>query len=266
MIEANSSGKVGVYILAKNEEKNIRRSLEALRSRGWQVTVLDSGSTDATLEIVRSFDFAKIQNYIYRNHCEAYNEVTVQLGVAYRYVVILDADMVVSSALCDEINALVDAEKPPFVAVDAEILMCVDGTPLRHASLYPPKPFVFATGQAYFENVGHGERLRAGIPVLRANHPLRHDDRKDYAAYLGSQARYSHNLVVRRNAGELSGRDKIRVKWPLLIFAVPFVSYILKGGFLDGKAGVIYALDRLVAEAVMFRQSLASDPLRPNDE
>ena len=62
---------------------------------------------------------------------------------------------------------------------------------------------------------------------------------------------------MRKEAGELSGRDRIRVRWPLLVFAVPFVSYVLKGGFLDGRAGAIYALDRLIAEAIMYRRSLS---------
>ncbi len=250
-----SGSDVGVFILARNEQKNIRRCLEALRESSWDVTVLDSGSTDATADIVRESGFARLQNYVYRDHCIAYNEITAQLGSAYRHVVILDSDMAVSAALRQEVDALVSAAD--FDAVDAQIEMCVDGVPLRFGSLYPPKPFLFATGRPYFENVGHGERLRDGVRVQRARYKLRHDDRKDYADYLQSQARYSRNLVVRKAAGELSGRDRIRVKWPLLIFAVPFVSYFLKGGFLDGRAGAIYALDRLIAEAIMYRRSLS---------
>lgn len=265
MTSANirSGSDVGVFILARNEQKNIRRSLDALRGSTWDVIVLDSGSTDTTPDIVRESGFARFQDYVYRDHCTAYNEITTQLGLAYRHVVILDSDMVVSAALRQEIDAMTSIGG--FDAVDVEIEMCVDGVPLCFGSLYPPKPFLFATGRPYFENVGHGERLREGVRVQRARHKLRHDDRKDYAEYLQSQARYSRNLVVRKAAGELSGRDRMRVKWPLLIFAVPFVSYFLKGGFLDGKAGAIYALDRLIAEAVMFRQSLASDQRRSND-
>ncbi len=254
-IHPRSGSDVGVFILARNEQKNIRRSLEALRESSWDVIVLDSGSTDATPDIVRESGFARLQDYVYRDHCIAYNEITSQLGSAYRHVVILDSDMIVSVDLRQEIDALTRAGG--FDAVDVGIEMCVDGTPLRFGSLCPPKPFLFATGQSYFENVGHGERLREGLRVQRATHKLRHDDRKDYADYLQSQARYSRNLVVRKAAGELSGRDRIRVRWPLLVFAVPFVSYFLKGGFLDGKAGALYALDRLIAEAIMYRQALA---------
>ena len=253
--DIRSGSDVGVFILARNEQKNIRRSLEALRESSWDVTVLDSGSTDATHDIVRESGFARLQDYAYRDHCIAYNEITTQLGSAYRHVVILDSDMVVSAALRQEIDELTRAAD--FEAVDVEIEMCVDGVPLRFGSLYPPKPFLFATGRPYFENVGHGERLRDGVRLLRAGHKLRHDDRKDYADYLQSQARYSRNLILRKAAGELSGRDRIRVKWPLLVLAVPFVSYFLKGGFLDGKAGAIYALDRLIAEAIMYRRSLS---------
>ena len=254
-MESRAGSDVGVFILAKNEQKNIRRCLDALRDSNWDVIVLDSGSTDDTLDIVREFGFAKLREYLYRDHCTAYNEITTTLGEPYRHVVILDSDMVVSESLRDEVDAVVAAGG--FDAIDAKIEMCVHGKPLRHGSLCPPKPFVFASGRPYFQNVGHGERLREGVRLKRVREKLRHDDRKDYAAYLSSQARYSQNLVVRRDAGELSGRDKIRVRSPLLVFAVPFVSYFLKGGFLDGKAGAIYALDRLIAEAIMYRRSLS---------
>ena len=53
-----SGSNVGVFILARNEQKNIRRCLEALRESTWDVTVLDSGSTDSTPDIVRESGFA----------------------------------------------------------------------------------------------------------------------------------------------------------------------------------------------------------------
>ena len=42
-----------------------------------------------------------------------------------------------------------------------------------------------------------------------------------------------------------------------MIFLTPFFSYFIKMGFVSGKAALVYALDRLIAEAVMFRESLA---------
>lgn len=257
MIGNESSRGVGVFILAKNEQRNIERCLAALQPSGWEVIVLDSGSTDDTLRIVSQSGFAQARSYAYVDHCTAYNQITMTLGADFGHVVILDADMIVSRALQEEIKQRLSNPAQHTEVLEAEIEMCVEGRPLRFGSLYPPKPFVFTVGREYFESVGHGEKLRDCARIVRTKEKLRHDDRKNYGSYLQSQLRYSRNLVKRAAAGELAGRDKIRTRSPLLIFAVPFVSYVLKGGFLDGKAGAIYALDRLIAEAIMYRRSLS---------
>ena len=248
--------KVCVYILAKNEAQHIGRSLEALSPTGWDVVVLDSGSTDDTERIAKSFSFVSFQEYQYIDHCKAYNDVTAQLAVGYDYSVILDADMLVTDMLQKEINEKI--KSPNLIeAMDAEILMYTGGLPLKYGSLCPPKAFVFATGKSYFVNSGHGEKIKPGIAVTHANEKLLHDDRKSYASYLLSQLRYSKNLVVRTAANQMSVRDWLRTKTPLLIFVVPLVSYVVKMGFLSGRAGGLYALDRLIAEAIMYRQALS---------
>jgi len=57
--------------------------------------------------------------------------------------------------------------------------------------------------------------------------------------------------------GEVTVRDRLRTRTPLLVFGVPFWSLIIRGGWLDGRAGVVYALDRLIAEAVMLREAVS---------
>ena len=248
---------VGVFILAKNEEPNINRSLAALSSAGWPVHVLDSGSTDATREIVSQYSFATLTSYQYRTHCEAYNEITTELGKEYRFVIVLDSDMLLSSSLQKEIKDFTNNYDGSWLAVRADIEMCVDGKPLTHGSLYPPKPFLFITGQALFVSVGHAERLKDGVSEKSVRALLRHDDRKGYDVYLQSQYRYSSSLIDRYVQGNVSSRDRIRVKWPLLILVVPIYSIIVRRGLLSGRAGIVYALDRLIAEAIMYRQAVA---------
>lgn len=258
--------EVGVFILAKNEQQNIGRCLESLRTSSWDAIVLDSGSTDRTRQVAAEFDFAEVRDFVYTDHCTAYNQITSKLGAEYAHVVILDADMAVSEALQRELKALLSDRCGAPQVIKAEIQMCVEGMPLRLGSLCPPKAFVFAVGRSYFVSVGHGEALDEGIEPVLAKEKLRHDDRKSYASFLQSQARYSQNLVIRKAAGEISGRDRLRTTTPFLIFAVPFVSYFLKGGFLVGKSGALYALDRLIAEAIMYRQSLSMRHARSTEE
>jgi len=257
-MDAKSAG-IGVFVLAKNEAPNIGRCLECLRGTGWEVTVLDSGSTDATKAIVEGSGFARFEPYAYLDHCRAYNEITTQLGRRFRHVLVLDADMMVSESLAREVADILSSKSGCPQVIEAPIEMCVDGAPLRFGSLYPPKAFLFEVGRAYFVSVGHGEQLAPSIKVQRTRAVLRHDDRKSYVAYLQSQGRYARNLVARRAVGQVSIRDRMRMSTPILILGVPLVSYIVKGGFLSGKAGIIYALDRLIAEAIMHRRSLSGN-------
>lgn len=249
---------ISVYILSKNEEQNIARCLDSLSNSRWPVFVLDSGSTDSTSEIVSRYSFASYVNFNYTNHCDSYNIILKDLALSSEFVIILDSDMVLSDDLKGEINMKIREQSRTWQVLESEVLMYVEGVPLQRASLYPPKPFLFETGKAIFVSTGHAEKLIDSVAVDRLKSKLIHDDRKPYGSYLQSQFRYSRSLIDRYHDGNVSGRDRWRVNWPFLIFLVPFYSLIFKMGFMDGRAGFVYALDRLIAEAIMYRQALAS--------
>jgi glycosyltransferase involved in cell wall biosynthesis len=256
---ASSAGELvahlTVFILTKNEAPNIGRCLEALQGSGWDVIVLDSGSSDDTAAIVARFPFATLQAYRYVDHCTAYNAITTHLCPT-PYAVVLDADMAIGTALQREIERCTRQPDCPSVLI-APIRMCVEGVPLQRASLCPPKHIVFRFGTPYFVSSGHGERLVNTATSAMLDAVLIHDDRKDLAASLQSQARYAENLVKRSRSGHVTSRDRLRLASPLLVAVVPLYSLIVRGGVLDGYAGLLYAMDRLIAEAVMFRQSIA---------
>lgn len=245
--------RVHAYILAKDEEQNIGRSVGALRAAGLPVTVLDSGSSDATCEVA-CWEGAIVESFRYTTHLAAHETICAERTGPDEVAVILDADMVVTRELLDEALSLIENG---CEVVLAPILMHWNGRPLRHASLCPPKAFMFRGGARYLEAVGHGERLVAGVSARETRIALAHDDRKPLSAYLMSQARYAKSLRERQLRGELTLRDRIRTRSPAMLVATPVVSFLLRGGFLDGRAGVGYALDRLIAEAIMYRESLA---------
>lgn len=242
------------YVLAKNEEPNIARCVAALRALDLQVIVLDSGSSDRTREIAASLG-ASVENYRYVNHIEAYRYITVDRSPRGTSLFVLDADMVVSRELFEQTTALLEAGAE---AVEAPVQMCWSGAPLRYGSLYPPKPILFRGGREYFTPVGHAEKLLPDLRVARSKAVLLHDDRKSLTAYLDSQVRYARHFVDRTRRGEGALRDRIRSSTPILIAAVPMMSYLFRGGFLDGWGGLGYALDRVIAEAIMAREAVAA--------
>src|SRR5207237_10417832 len=106
--------------------------------------------------------------------------------------------------------------------------------------------YAFKDARTYFAPSEHGETMVEGCRVADAKCRLIHDDRKAYEAYLLSQILYARNLLSRARREQLSVRDLIRLNTPLMMFAVPLFSYFIKLGVLAGKAGLIYAVDRLI--------------------
>lgn len=238
------------YILCKNESTNIQKCIESLLLYGMQVIVYDSGSTDNTLDIVKRYP-VEIVNYHYINHLVAYNDIT--LNERESFCGILDADMEVTSALIVEIKQILKNAETEVIICPIE--MYTEGSRLSYGNLCPPKPIIFLSGKSYFESVGHGERLNSNVKIIHTKNVLIHNDLKPYISYLNSQVRYADNFIQRADQDQLTWRDSLRLKTPLLIFLTPFYSLLIKGGIFS-KRSWIYAIDRLIAEAIMYRRSL----------
>ncbi len=251
-----SSLSLCAFVLAKNEAANIQRCLDGLRGLGIEVIVLDSGSTDGTQAIASKYENVRVENYTWAGHLVAYNQICTRPGLKGKYVLILDADMILTEGLRYEIAELVT--KGEIQAAKAPVAMWWNGYPLKYGSLYPPKPVLFKVGVEYFVPQGHCSKLRPEVQVVTTKHQLIHDDRKPFPSYLQSQARYADLLLASAKLGKLSWRDKLRCWTPLMLLLVPLYSLFVRLGFLCGKVGAIYALDRLIAETIFYRQALAS--------
>lgn len=245
------------FVLCKNEATNIGKCIAALRAARVSITVMDSGSTDETLRILRD-EAVDVVAYPYKDHCTTYNDLTTR--VDSQYCGIIDADMEVSAALVGEIVMLLRSVD----VVRCPVRMCVEGVPLRGGSLYPDKPVAFRRGRAYFEPVGHGERVISGVNAATTREMLVHNDLKPFASYIGSQLRYAEKFAARAAAGQRTWRDWLRFHTPLMVLITPAYSLFVKGGVFF-RAGWLYAIDRVIAEAMMFRKSLESslDKNRP---
>jgi glycosyltransferase involved in cell wall biosynthesis len=248
--------QIKVFVLAKNEACNIGKCLESLRELSLPVSLLlDHSSTDDTARIASRYSFVDVVKYDYMGHCVAYNQICTSLSDGAKFSMVLDADMIVTQELFAEIAEFAAQSKADVIK--APVLMYVEGHPFRYGSLYPPKAIVFRAGRECFVPAGHGEALMDDCVIRQTKTKLIHDDRKVYSEYLNSQLRYAQFLIMNAKNNSLTWRDVLRMNTPLMIFITPFFSYFIRLGLLSGKASLVYALDRLIAEAVMFRQSLA---------
>lgn len=237
-------------VLTFNEAPNIGRTLSQL-SWARDIVVVDSFSTDETREIVAGFPQARLIQRAFASHADQWNFAAFETGIATPWILALDADYIVTDAALDELRAL--APSPATAGYRASFRYCVWGKPLRGA-LYPPVTVLFRRAVGRFIQDGHTHRLTLTGDVGALSAPFLHDDRKSVSHWLAAQDRYMR-LEAEKIAGApwatLNVADKIRRAPPLAVFAVFFHCYLVRGGILDGRAGLFYALQRALTEALL---------------
>lgn len=238
--------EVTPLILTWNEAPNIGRTLERL-SWASNVVVVDSGSTDGTLEILGRSQAVRVCSRAFTTHAEQWNFGLTETSIATEWVLALDADYVLSDALVQELRGL----DPPadVTGYVARFVYWSLGRPLR-GSLYPPKVALFRRRAARFVQDGHTQRLALEGQTRRLTHPINHDDRKDPARWRASQRAYALLEAERIRRGSASWRDRLR--WlGLGPVAAGIYSLVVKGAALDGRAGWYYARQRVIAEGLL---------------
>lgn len=236
-------------VLTFNEAPNIARTLGKL---SWlpQVIVVDSFSSDSTAEIAASFPNVRVCKRAFTTHAEQWNYGLQQTGIDSEWVLALDADYVLTEELVGEIQSL--EAVPRTAGFAASFKYCIDGRPLRGAA-YPPVTVLYRRAGARYEQDGHTQRVRLEGPVRALSAPILHDDRKSLTQWLGAQARYMELEAVKLAgpARPLGLADRLR-RWIVLAPPAMFVyCYIVRGGMLDGRAGLFYALQRTASELIL---------------
>jgi glycosyltransferase involved in cell wall biosynthesis len=231
-----------------NEASNIERTLSAL-TWATEVLVIDSYSTDQTLEICAKFDNVRVIQNSYAGPTEQSNFALAQ-DIQSDWVLSMDADYVVTPQLVKELTALAPNDDVKGFEISFEYL--INGQPLR-GSLYPPRISLYRHKSAHYQRDGHTQRVAVDGLVLTLKQRMQHDDRKPYSRWLASQRKYAA-----QEAQKLAGRDWRSLSWPdrlrywgIAPLAVIPYTLIVKGLALSGFAGLEYTWQRLVAEVYL---------------
>lgn len=237
-------------ILTLDEEDNIERVLARL---GWarEIVVVDSGSSDATRNLLARFANVRCVEHEFESHAAQWNYGLTETGIRTDWVLALDADYVLTDAFVAELRAL--SPTADIAGYRAGFRYCVFGKMLR-GTLYPPAVVLYRRATGHYIQDGHTQRLQATGRTEGLQAAILHDDRKPLARWLASQVRYARleaDLLCSRSWGALGWPDRLR---KLLVVMPPLVFlYCLAvgGGILDGWPGLYYALQRGIAEAVL---------------
>jgi glycosyltransferase involved in cell wall biosynthesis len=235
-------------IITFNEAPNIRRALDKLL---WarRIIVIDSGSTDETIAILRCYPQVVIIHHPFENFAAQCNFGLQQ--VESPWVLSLDADYELGNDLVAELKSL---EPPDHVSgYRARFVYRIHGHALR-GSLYPPRTVLYRRKVASYHNEGHGHRVAINGEIRTLAGVIYHDDRKPLARWFATQLRYAGEeaayLLEDRRIGRTRADRLRRMGWPAPV-GIFFYTLIAKRCLLDGWPGWYYTLQRVIAEALI---------------
>jgi glycosyltransferase involved in cell wall biosynthesis len=243
------SFEITPLILTYNEAPNLARTLGRL---AWarDIVIVDSHSTDETCAIAGSDARVRLFQRVFTTHAEQWQFGLEHTGISTDWVLALDADFVLSDPLVAELTALQPG--PDVAGYRAAFRYCIDGRPLRGAA-YPPVTVLYRRARARYEQDGHTQRVCVDGRVEPLSAPIFHDDRKDLTHWLAAQSRYARleaEKLAQTPSGQLGWLDRLR-KWIVVTPPAMFIyCYVVRGGLLDGRAGLFYALQRAAVEAI----------------
>ena len=236
--------KISVIIITKNEERDIAACLNSV-SFANEVIIVDSGSTDATVAIAQSMGATVINRPDWIGFGAQKNRALD--AATGDWVLSLDADERISEASKIEILQAINSNTAQAFYLPRSSAYC--GTFLRHSGWWPDHLIrLWQRGYARFsDDIVHEKAVPTGT-IGKLKNPIIHYCHNDHEEIIAKMNRYSTD-----NAVQAYARGKRASLFDALYhgFWGFFRTYFLQRGFLDGSAGLMYAISR--AEASYYK-------------
>jgi glycosyltransferase involved in cell wall biosynthesis len=263
----NSSLPVSVIIAVRNEAANLSRCLGSLRNAS-EIYVVDSQSTDETIEIARSFGAQVVQFHYHGGWPKKRQWAMDNLPLANNWILLLDADEVLTPQLEAEIRRTIANSDCDGYSIALQMHFL--GRQLRHCGATFRKLALFRWGKGHFEcriekqdasmcDMEVHEHIVVNGKVGKLKNPLLHHNTASLFRYIAKHNEYSNweaGVCLNGESGSsdlpasLLGNQAQRRRWlkahffwfpgtPVLFF---LYRYFFCMGFLDGIPGLIYCV------------------------
>ncbi len=260
---------LAVVILTHNEEANLPNALASVTGWAQEVWIVDSHSTDQTAGVARAWG-AGVVTHDFSGYAAQRTWALRMLPFRCDWVLFLDADESVTPELRDELRRRFAAPLDDVAGFYVKRRFIFLGRWLRHGGYYPVWLLrVVRHRLARCEERGVDEHLLVDGPTDRLEHDLLHEDRRPLARWVERHTRYAQlaaadlvrgaaadGVAPRLRGGEPSERsrwwyERVYRRTPLGLRALGYFTYryVLRGGFLDGREGLIY----YVLQALWYR-------------
>jgi glycosyltransferase involved in cell wall biosynthesis len=232
---------LSVVLITQNEERNLPRTLESVmplvRDGKGEIIVVDSGSTDRTVEIAQSHG-AKVFFEAWKGFAAQKNSAMDKASMDW--VLQLDADEALEPELAAEMEvALKSGSATSGFWIPRKNFFL--GRWIKHGGFYPdPKLRLVRRGAGRFVEYGAHPTMKVSGQTGRLSHALLHNAYPTLRGYIDHMNSYSSmGAQVAAAKGHRSFSAVNIVIRPLLTF---IYNYCLRLGFLDGREGLLLHL------------------------
>jgi glycosyltransferase involved in cell wall biosynthesis len=249
--------QLSVVIITFNEEANIGRTLASVQplvadGKG-EIIVVDSGSTDRTVEIAKSYG-ANVLVEQWKGFAAQKNSAIAK--ATGDWILSLDADEELNSELIEELTGARRDGSPPYeryltspaATKPAAAGFCIRrqnlflGKWMKHGGFWPdPKPRLFRRGMGTFEDRAVHEDIRVdGQTALIPHGALIHHSYPTLSDYIEHMNRYCS-----LGAQMVVATGKVRFSFVNIVVRPLFTfiyNYFFRLGFLDGREGLLLHL------------------------
>ena len=255
-----SAPLVSVIVLTKDEEANLPHLLASLEGLDHELFVVDSGSTDRTVEIAKAAG-ATVVFHPFETQAKSLNWAIENLPLRAPWTMRMDADERLTPELVSEL-----AETLPNTAVDVKgywvkCRVYFWRRWIRHGDMYPLWLLrVWRTGAGRFEERQMDEHfIIENGRTARLKNDIVDENRKGFSYWITK-----HNAYSTRELLDILGRDtrkpsyvclergkarrrrwaKEMIYWRMPLFIRPFLyflyRYVVRFGMLDGLPGFVF--------------------------
>ncbi len=232
---AEKQEKISALMITLNEEENIGEVLDNLSFTD-EIIVVDSFSTDKTMEIIKGYPHVKSVQRKFKNYTDQKRFALSQ--ATNDWILFLDADERITTPLEEEILQLVKNEKETASAYFFLRTFMFKNKVLRFSGWQTDKNYrLFRKSKVQFakDRIVH-ETLIVDGPSKTLKNRLIHYSYSDYESYKSKMVNY----------GKMKAKEEFRkgkrAKWHHFLWrpTYKFINhYLIRLGFLDGKKGII---------------------------
>lgn len=254
-----------VLILTKNEESDLKRCIDSFGGIVKRFVVIDSGSTDNTVELAKSLG-ADVYYHEWVDYATQFNWGLKNTNIETAWAMRMDADEYLTPELCKEMAEKLPSLDGSVTGIELNRRLIFLGKWMRHGGIYPIFFLrIFRTGKAYCEQTNMDEHLMLTEgKTIRFRNDFVNGDPKSLSWWIGKHNWYSDREVLDYLVKEKQLEDNATVKPNLfgnpaerkrwlkynIYYKFPgalraklyyIYRYYVRLGFLDGKEGKMFA-------------------------